>query len=232
MKLHRLALTAMSLSLLALPASTLAADGTKILKSECAGCHALTEPDEFSLDRLWERKGPDLFYAGVKYNQPWLVKWLQNPTRIRPAGEFYRKHIKPSEKVDVIDESTLEPHMKLSQEDAKAVADALMALKGPEGLVEEGGFKGKKVRMSLGRMFFGKLRGCSSCHQDKPGKGGLSGPELYTAGERLQPDYIYSYIKDPQKIDPYIWMPKFDLSEKNIQQLTGYIVQLSAKEKK
>lgn len=232
MKLHRLALAAMSLGLLSLPVSTLAETGAEIIETHCTGCHALTEPDEMSLDRLWERKGPDLFYAGVKYNKPWLVKWLQNPTRIRPAGEFYYKHIKTGEKTDVVDESTLEPHMKLSKSGAEAVADALMALKGPDGLVEEGGFKGKKVSARLGRMFFGKLRGCSSCHQDEPGKGGLSGPELYTAGERLQPDYIYSYTKDPQKIDPYIWMPKFDLSEKDLQRLTGYIVQLSAKEKK
>jgi mono/diheme cytochrome c family protein len=78
----------------------------------------------------------------------------------------------------------------------------------------------------MGEMFFVKLRGCGACHQSKPGVGGFSGPELYTAGARLQPDFIYAYIKDPQKIDPHIWMPTLALSEPDLQRLTSYIAHL------
>lgn len=221
-----------SVSLITSSLAVSAADGPGILQSKCAACHALTKPDNTSLDRLWERKGPDLYYAGDKFNQPWLVQWLQDPAPIRPAGEFYRKHVKPGEKEDVIDESTITPHPRLPQDEAEAVADALMALTAPEGLIEKGKFQGKKVPMSMGRMFFTKLRGCAACHSTGPGQGGLSGSELLTGGERLQPDYIYSYIKNPQKIDQGVWMPKLDLSEEDLQRLTGYIVQLSAKEDK
>lgn len=208
--------------------TVLAADnpGPGILKSQCISCHAIAKPDNTSLDRLWERKGPDLYYAGSKFNKQWLVKWLQDPVRIRPAGEFYTKHVKGSDKEDVVDESTMTPHMKLSKTDAEAVADALMALSGPDGLVTHGAFKGGKVSMSMGAMFFNKLRGCAACHMAKPGTGGSSGPELYTAGERLQADYIYSYIKNPQAIDPHIWMPTLNLAEPDLQRLTGYILQL------
>src|SRR3546814_11919710 len=75
-------------------------------------------------------------------------------------------------------------------------------------------------------MFFNKLRGCSACHQSKPDVGGRSGPELYTAAARLQPDYIYSYMKHPQQIDPLVWMPDLSLSEPDAQRLTGYIMML------
>ena len=34
---------------------------------------------------------------------------------------------------------------------------------------------------------------CIGCHQDEPGYGGVSGPELYTAWERLQPSFIASW---------------------------------------
>jgi cytochrome c2 len=212
----------------------LAADnpGTGILNSQCISCHAIAKPDNASLDRLWERKGPDLYYAGSKFNKPWLVKWLQDPVRIRPAGEFYTKHVKSSDKEDVVDESTMTPHLKLSKADAESVADALMALTGPADLVTKGAFKGEKVSMSMGAMFFNKLRGCAACHMGKPGTGGSSGPELYTAGERLQADFIYSYIKNPQAIDPHIWMPTLNLAEPDLQRLTGYILQLSASEGK
>ena len=164
----------------------LAADnpGTGILTAQCISCHAIAKPDNMTLDRLWTRKGPDLYYAGSKFNRAWLVKWMQEPVRVRPAGEFYTKHVKAGAKEDVVDESTLTAHVKLSKADAEAVADALMALTGPDGLVAKGAFKGDKVSMAMGAMFFSKLRGCAACHSAKPGSGGASGPELYTAGER------------------------------------------------
>ncbi|WP_296895322.1 c-type cytochrome [Thiobacillus sp.] len=230
MKLSLLA--ALAMGLVAAPAIAADSVGAGILKSQCISCHAIVKPDNTSLDRLWERKGPDLYYAGSKFNRPWLEKWLQNPVRIRPAGELYTKHIKGGDKEDVVDESTMASHMKLSKADAEAAAEALMALTGPADLVSKGAFKGEKVSMSMGAMFFNKLRGCAACHQAKPGTGGSSGPELYTAGERLQPDYIYSYIKNPQAIDPHIWMPTLNLAEPDLQRLTGYILQLSASEGK
>ncbi len=230
MKLHIFA--ALSFGLIAAPSVVLAGNGMDILKSQCMSCHATVKPEKAGLDHIWERKGPDLYYAGSKYNKSWLVKWLQDPIRIRPAGEFYRKHVKPGDKEDVVDESTLTPHLKLSKTDAEAVAEALMALTAPVGLVNKGAFKNEKVSMTMGAMFFNKLRGCGACHMAKPGTGGLSGPELYTGGERLQADYIYSYIKDPQKFDPHIWMPTLNLAEPDLQRLTGYILQLSASEGK
>jgi mono/diheme cytochrome c family protein len=223
---------AIALSLAALASLPALAAGPNTLASQCLACHALKKPEAQTLERLWERKGPDLYYAGSKFNKAWLIKWLQDPARIRPAGEFYTKHIKPADKEDVVDESTLPPHVKLSKADAEAVADSLMALTGPDGLVERGAFKGQKVPTSVGAMFFNKLRGCAACHSAKPGSGGASGPELYSAGERLQADYIYSYIKDPQKIDPHIWMPTLNLSEPDLQRLTAYILQLSSTEGK
>lgn len=205
----------------------MAAGGADIIKSQCISCHATVKPANLGLDHIWERGGPDLYYAGSKFNQPWLVKWLQNPTRIRPAGEFYTKHVKANgDEVDVIDTSTMKEHVKLSKEDAEAVAEALMALTAPEGMIEKGAYKEGKVNKTMAAMFFNKLRGCAACHSAKEGTGGLSGPELYTAAERLQADYIYSYIKQPQKIDPRVWMPQLDIAEPDLQRLTGYILQL------
>jgi len=228
MKLHLA--VALSLGLLAAP--SWADGGADLLKSQCASCHALDKPQDASLDRLWTRGGPDLYYAGSKFNKPWLVQWLQNPVRVRSGGEFYRKHVKGGDKEDLVDEATLTPHPRLAKPEADAAASALMALAGPAGLVDKNAFKGEKVSATMGAMFFGKLRGCGACHMAKPGYGGASGPELFTAGERLQPDYVYSYIKNPQKFDPHIWMPTLNLAEPDLQRLTGYILQLSAKEGK
>lgn len=225
-------LVVFSLGVLIAPSAGLAGSGNEILKSQCASCHAIGKPTSIGLDHIWQRKAPDLYYAGSKFNKPWLAKWLQNPTRIRAAGEMYSKHVKGSDKEDVVDESSLLTHLKLTKDDAEAVTESLMAMTAPDGMIERNAFKGEKVNPTMGSMFFNKLRGCNACHMAKPGTGGVSGPELYTAGERLQTDYIYSYIKNPQKIDPHVWMPTLNLAEPDLQRLTGYIIQLNATEGK
>jgi mono/diheme cytochrome c family protein len=206
-----------------------ASAGSDVLQSQCASCHALTKPADASLDRLLARKGPDLYYAGIKFNKEWLVRWLENPTVIRPAGVMYRNVVKPSGAPgtpDVIDASQVPAHMKLSAGDAATVADALMAL-GPElGLVQKGAFKQEPANVTMASLLFNKLRGCSSCHAAKAGGAPHSGPELSSAGDRLQGDYVAEYIRDPQKFDPHIWMPKLELTDADIQKLTGYLMTL------
>lgn len=203
------------------------ASGTEILQSQCASCHALSKPESDALQRLMTRNGPDLYYAGVKFNKDWLSAWLQNPTVIRPAGVMYRRAVKPGEagEADVIDPALVPAHLKLSAADATAAADALMSLGTDLNLVEHGAFK-QGAPGSMAPLLFNKLRGCSSCHSGKPGTGGLSGPELYTAGERLQADYIVEYIRSPQKFDPHVWMPALGLKDGDIQKLTGYLLTL------
>src|SRR3546814_16841271 len=75
----------------------------------------------------------------------------------------------------------------------------------------------------MGKLAFGKLRGCVACHQDAQGQGGLSGPQLYDAGQRLRPDYVLTYTKDPQNFDTHVWMPTLPLPEPDLPRLTGYI---------
>lgn len=214
-------------ALLLATAAAHAAEGPQVLEQQCAECHALQAPASSDLDRLWSRKGPDLHYAGDKFQRAWLVGWLEAPTRVRPAGAFYRHHLKDGADGDVVDEATLAEHPKLDKASAEAVADALLALRAP-GLVEAGAYKGEAVSATMGAMFFGKLRGCAACHQDAPGRGGQSGPELYTASSRLNADYVYSYIKRPQSFDPHVWMPDPGLVESDLQRLTGYLMQLNS----
>jgi len=227
----RIVLTSLlGVGMLVLAHAAAGADGADILKSQCSACHALMPPAQATLDRLWERKAPDLDYAGVKFNRAWLVEWLQAPTPIRPAGYPYFKNVVPTDKGDEIDAAKRADHPRLSASDAAAAADALMALK-PEGIVEAGLYKNEAPNVRMGEMAFVKLRGCSACHAGKNGEGGRSGPALTEAGKRLQPDFIASYIKQPQKIDPHVWMPASKVTDQDIQRLTGYIVQLGGEKK-
>lgn len=208
--------------LLAAPAA-FAASGPDILKSQCVACHAIVKT-ETTAEAMLDRKAPPLNYAGVKFNKAWLAAWLQNPTVIRPAGAMYSRVARPSADgtADTVDAAQVPAHMKLSADDAAAVTDALMELGTKDGVVQQGAFKGGPVN-SMASLLFNKLRGCSSCHAVK-GTGGLSAPDLTAASDRLQPDFVVEYVRDPQKFEPHIWMPRLDLTDADVQKLTGYLM--------
>jgi mono/diheme cytochrome c family protein len=200
-----------------------AEDGGAILAQRCAGCHDLKGPAPQTLKALWARKGPDLFYAGNKYRQDWLVSWLQKPQRIRPAGAFYADHIKRGAKSDEIDAASLSDHVALDKDAAAAVASALMRLAPNAALLEAEKLEPGSISKTMGEMAFDKFLGCLACHQIEPGYGGLSGPELYTAGRRLQPQFIASYVRNPQAWDPKIWMPNKHVTDANLLKLVRYL---------
>lgn len=220
------------MALAARPATVGAQAAGSELASQCASCHALTQPAaaDATVDRLWTRKGPDLWYAGDKFDRDWLAAWLQKPTTIRPGGVMWFQHARPGEPRDTIDTAAIEKHPAVDAAMAAKLADQLMLLKS-DGLVPEGAFKPEAVNMAMGKLAFSKLRGCIACHQDTPTTGGLSGPQLYDAGQRLRADYVLSYMKNPQQFDPHVWMPTLTLSEPDLQRITGYVMSLGKESK-
>ncbi|MFQ5329896.1 MAG: cytochrome C [Thermodesulfobacteriota bacterium] len=203
--------------------TVLAASGKAILEAKCSGCHSLTGPAPTTLKGMWERKGPDLFYAGNKYKSEWLESWLQKPKRIRPAGMFYANHLKSGEERDLVDTATLKPHTALSAKEAKAVSTVLATFKAKSELIRTGEYKPGKISMSMGEMLFDKFRGCLACHQIEPDYGGFSAPEVYTAGERLQEDYLLSYMRNPKAWDPKAVMPSDYIRERDLQKFVHYL---------
>lgn len=216
-------------SLLVSQAAMAGEEGDAVIKkNNCASCHNLTGPSPSTVKGVWERQGPDLFYAGNKYKQEWLEAWLQKPTTIRPAGMYYGNNIKPGPKRDVVDESKIKPHPVLSKKDAYEVSESLMHLKAKSELIKLGDFDKRTISTMMGEMAFDKFTGCMACHQIEPGYGGLSGPEVYTAGNRLQDDYMMSFIRNPQAWDPKSMMPNKHISEENIQKIVAYLKALAA----
>jgi len=200
------------------------------VNAQCSTCHDLRGPGVSTLEGVWNRKGPDLFYAGNKYRQEWLVQWLQEPERIRPAGTYYGNHIRTTADGDVVDEVTLQPHMKLDKGMAEQVASYLMTLKAKSSLIKDGDYTPGTISISMGEMMFDKFRGCLACHQIEPGYGGLSGPEVYTVAKRLQDDYIVSFLRNPTTWDARTLMPDKHLKETDIQKFVHYFRALATQE--
>jgi cbb3-type cytochrome oxidase cytochrome c subunit len=73
---------------------------------------------------------------------------------------------------------------------------------------------------------FTKQLPCVGCHRIKFRKkefGGISGPDLTNAGERLNPDWIYARIDNPQYWDPKTWMPRIEMSHRKREMLTLFL---------
>jgi cbb3-type cytochrome oxidase cytochrome c subunit len=208
------------------PALAEALDGKAIIAQECVVCHDLAGPAPDTFEAVLDRKAPDLFYAGSKFNRSWLIKWLQAPTIIRRAGVMFLNHIADDGGRDKVLEDTVKPcAAALSPEEAEAAANFLMTLKNPDmriGVTDPA----KKFRKQKAFRLFTKQLPCIGCHRIKFGKrtmGGISGPDLTNAGERLNADWIYARIENPQYWDPRTWMPRVEMSHRKREMLTLFI---------
>ena len=179
----------------------------------CGNCHYTEGPArEKTIEDQLAKKGPELWYAGSKFQRPWLEAWLVDPKPIRLL------------KYNTLEDKNPGGHASLSAADAKNVADFLMSL--TSDVVEAGVIKPRAH--PKGMLIFKKKLPCMGCHlfeERKKVQGGLSGPSLVGAGERLNPDWIYSYLKNPKVFKPVRMMPMFQglMSPKDMQFVSSYV---------
>lgn len=199
--------------LVTMTAPSYAGGGDAIFKKDCASCHYTDGPakEKTIADQL-AKKGPELFYAGSKFQKDWLAAWLQDPKPIRPM------------KYNSLTEKNAGDHPKASAADAAALTDYLMGLTSSK--VAAGKIKAKNS--PLARNNFNKKMPCTGCHQtESKGKvtGGLSGPSLVGAAKRLNPDWVYAYLTDVNTFKPVRDMPDFSkaLNPKALEGLAAYI---------
>ncbi|WDE00108.1 c-type cytochrome [Thalassomonas actiniarum] len=197
--------------------------GKQLFEKSCADCHSITSNDNITLAQRLKEKAPTLYYAGNKFNREWLQSWLAAPTRLRPGGHFFMDNVKVTEDGDIIDESKLGKHMAVSAKQAQQLTGYLMAQTPKSALIQQESITLGKTNRTLGEKDFHKFKGCGSCHQDEDGYGGVSGPELYTSVKRLQPEFIASYTKMPEKWDPKTLMPNRHLNDNSVKKLLNYL---------
>ncbi len=78
-----------------------------------------------------------------------------------------------------------------------------------------------------GRMLYAQNH-CAACHRIH-GEGGMVGPDLsYVADHRPDRQWHLRHFRDPQSVSPGSIMPKFPLTDKDISDLSGYMLSLKS----
>jgi mono/diheme cytochrome c family protein len=184
----------------------------------CGSCHRLNAEDT-------EKKlpGPDLYYAGNKFQPAWLKQFLKKPETIRPA----RFITDPG----FLQGANQTPHPSFPEEDASNLANSLMGLKVSEQLSEpvtsEPLSKGQRAKI---KYQFERTFGCISCHQslNLAGKvrGGISGPSLVNAGNRLQANWVANWLTTPEAFVPKGRMPRYKMDTATLNQFSQFLMTL------
>ena len=202
--------------------SSAQADSMLPEKYGCTSCHRFS-----SGEPIESHKAPDLYYAGSKFQKPWLEKFLQNPVVIRQAGTItdpgFLKGVP----------SLAQPHPSLPQEEGlkKKMTEFLMSQTLPglaTGQVDDTPLtKGDRARTKI---LFERNYGCIACHKGinlagQP-RGGISGPSLANAGNRLKADWVFNWLKTPGKFLAKGRMPLYKLDDETTIKLTKYIMSL------
>lgn len=195
-----------------------------IQEKKCSECHRLSKGET-------ENKGPDLFYAGNKFQASWLEQYLQTPATIRSTGGTrdpgFLKGVPEN----------IQKHPVFSKKDAGQITQELMAIT-PFGLAEEIDHlkplsKGQKAKI---KYQFERTFSCISCHQslNLAGKvrGGISGPSLVNAGNRLQARWVANWLKNPNMFSDKSRMPVYKMEDEIRLQLSQFIMTMKNENKR
>ena len=80
-----------------------------------------------------------------------------------------------------------------------------------------------------GRILFNEL-GCVNCHDRETGLPSNKGPRLNGILKRNHPEWIRSFLTDPQKTKPGTTMPKVHLQEQEVEAVINYLASQSSEE--
>lgn len=79
----------------------------------------------------------------------------------------------------------------------------------------------------LGKRLYANKYGCNACHAVNQ-EGGKVGPALDRAGFRLNPSWVYRWIKYPQAMKPESRMPNLGISDQDAKAISLYLSTLRA----
>jgi mono/diheme cytochrome c family protein len=182
--------------------------GRILKKYECLSCHRINGEGG--------ALAPDLSIIASQARPEWIASYFRLPYSLRPIL---------TERMPLLGMSDQEVRTAVSYFQMALLDDSIPREIFPRGRPDtEEVARGKQL-------YYGRY-GCQACHQASLA-GGYVGPPLDGVGGRLFSGYVYTYLKNPQKIKPAAPEPNYGLSDSDARSLTAYLVSLptAAKER-
>ena len=184
----------------------------EIVQKTCVQCHRL----EGKAESRFNLQGPDLIWAGSKYQRSWLIRWLTGK-----EAPLYAKGYRW--------DKTQEPHkhMTVTEAEANLIADYL-AENSTDPRVKVGAFDVTKVTkfdVKFGDMAY-KAHACLGCHTiEENGKiiGGPQSTALQKAGQRYNMDWLYRFGQNPQDFIVHTGEFLADATDPQLRAVIGFL---------
>ncbi|HET6317231.1 MAG TPA: c-type cytochrome, partial [Chloroflexota bacterium] len=181
----------------------------------CYGCHKI---------KGWEglrKVGPDLTKITSKTDEEFIFRWIKQPRGFRPTRMPQLWDVRVNETAEQKARNDVEANAVTAY-----VVEKSTRLEYPEP---------PKGDLDSGRKTFETV-GCLACHRvgsDMRGIEGFEmaayrshGPNLDGSGSKLNPGWVYAWVKDPKGYWHETKMPRLRLSDKEAADITAYLMSL------
>jgi cytochrome c2 len=181
----------------------------------CYGCHKI---------KGWEglrKVGPTLTKITGKTSEEWIYRWIKEPKGFRPTRMPQVWDVRPDETDDLKRRNDVEANAVVAYLAANAAPETYPAP--PAGDAQAG----RKTFESIG---------CLGCHRVGNDRRGVDsfdaisyrthGPNLDGTGSKVNPGWLYTWVKNPKGYWHDTRMPNLRLSDKEAADLTAYLMSL------
>ncbi len=177
-----------------------------VLESGCYACHEIKGYADLP------KIGPVLNSLPAKTTPDWIFRWVKNPNDYMPHTRM--------------------PNFQFSDDDAEAVAAYLISI-GRESDYKyargRGAFAGGNA--PRGKETFEAV-GCQACHvlgdytaiREERGTSYDIAPELTRVGSKVNPDWMFDWLKNPRHYSAEARMPSLRLSDDEARNLVAYLM--------
>ena len=164
------------------------------------------------------KNGPTLKNVTHKANKEWLKKWISNPGEKVPNARMPRLMLSDDEIEAVLAYLTSIADKELPKQEWEPYL-----LKNEDDMADDE-YESMDELVSGGKAIWGRAR-CNICHPVK-GKGGAVGvgPDLGAVAEKVNRDWLYLWIREPQSYFHQTQMPRYRFKDDELRQLVEYLM--------
>jgi putative heme-binding domain-containing protein len=217
--------------------SPLAGQGRTLFQHYCVACHGVSgdgdgynaeeldkEPAELSDKKFVAKKNDSQIYRVIKFGGQGVKKSHLMPVFGHTLSEeeiwslvAYVRHLAGDEDHPVkVPENT----SKIRPASPSLPHDALNVFS------DWYSKDGRDVSLiAQGEKLFRKKKSCFACHQLED-EGGLVGPDLSRAGFSYTPEWIFTWLGNPQRMKPHSKMPNLGLDNEECRAITAFLSSL------